>query len=260
LIRKSKKWHRDIIDYHIVIDFSNSINYHHLNHFAKTLDTKNKRISIRIHRSLGASSKQLTRFFDAQKNLSFSLENNKIHTYIHSNDRKPVNTKPISPPHKVIFPEFNELNLSNWNNNFSTLLNSHFILPFNPSLNSSNVKDIKALFLSFSPVFSTTEFEQHHQPYNVFSPLSSLSPHTHTVESPIVTPELDFKDLILYFTYSSSFPSLFPSSSPSLSTNTQSVVYNSQKEFQNFHKLFVHVFSSSFSFYYSLKQLHSKSH
>jgi hypothetical protein len=71
--RKSKKWHRELIDYHIVTDFSNSINYHHLNNFAKTLDSKKRCISIKMHCSLGASLKQLTRFFDAQKNLSFTL-------------------------------------------------------------------------------------------------------------------------------------------------------------------------------------------
>jgi hypothetical protein len=263
LIRKSKKWHRDIIDYHIVIDFSNSINYHHLNHFAKTLDIKNKYISIIMHYSLGASSKQLTHFFDVQKNLSFSLENNKIHTYIHPNNRKPVSTEPISPSHKVVFPEFDELNSSNWNNNFSASLNSYFIPPFNLSLNFPNMKDLKALSLSFSPVVSTIGFKQQHQSFNVFSLLFPLSPHTHTVDSPTATPELDFKNLILHLVYGSSSPSTSPSpssSSPTPSTNTLLVGCNSQKEFQNFHKLLVQVFSSPSSFYYSLKQPYSKSH
>jgi hypothetical protein len=95
LERKSKKWHKDLIDYHIVTDF-NSINYH-LNNFAKTLDSKKKRISIRMHHSLGASLKQLTRFFDVKKNLSFSLENNNtINTYIHPNDRESVENQPTN--------------------------------------------------------------------------------------------------------------------------------------------------------------------
>jgi hypothetical protein len=259
LVRKSKKWHRDNIDYHIVIDFSNSINYHYLNHFAKTLGTKNKHISIRMHCSLGASLKQLTRFFDVQKNLSFSLENNKIHTYIHPNDRKPVNTEPISPSHNVASLEFDELNSSNQNNNFSTLLNSHFIPPFNLSLNSLNTKVLKALSLPFSPVFSTTGFKQHHQPSNVFSSLSSLSTYIHTVDFPTATPDLDFEDLILHLAYGSSFPSPSSSSSPTTPTNTLPVGCISQKEFQEFHKLSIHVFSSS-SFYYFLKQPYSKSH
>jgi hypothetical protein len=103
LVRKSKKWHRDNIDYHIVIDFSNSINYHHLNHFAKTLDTKNKHISIRMHYSLRASSKQLTCFFDVKKNLSFSLENNMVKTYIYTNDHESIASKPLSLPLMTTF-------------------------------------------------------------------------------------------------------------------------------------------------------------
>jgi hypothetical protein len=121
--RKSKKWHRDIIDYHIVTDFSNSINYHHLNQFAKTLDIKKKCISIRMHHSLGASSKQLTRFFNVQKNLAFSLENNMINTYVHSNDHESIKSKPLSSlpsAYTVTFSEFKEINSLNRENNYST--------------------------------------------------------------------------------------------------------------------------------------------
>jgi hypothetical protein len=110
-----------MLDYHIVTDFSNFINYHHLNNFAKTLDSKNKRISIQIYYSLGTSSKQLTHFFDVQKNLSFTLENNNINTYIHVNDKEPIKSKPLSSPpiYKVMFSKFNKIDLSNQKNNYS---------------------------------------------------------------------------------------------------------------------------------------------
>jgi hypothetical protein len=79
------------------------------------------------------------------------------------------------------------------------------------------MKGLNTQFLSFSPVFSTIGFEQHHQPYNVFPPLSS---YTYKVDSPIATPETDFENLILYLAYGSSFSSFPP-------TNTQTVDCNS---------------------------------
>jgi hypothetical protein len=139
--RKSKKWHRDLIDYHIVTDFSNSINYHHLNQFAKTLDTKKKCISIRMHHSLDASSKQLTYFFDAQKNLSFSLENNNtINTYIHPNDQEPIKSKSLSLPsmYSVMFLEFDENESLNQKNNYSVSGYMSFNSLFNFLDNSSS--------------------------------------------------------------------------------------------------------------------------
>jgi hypothetical protein len=86
-----------------------------------------------MHHSLGASSKQLTRFFDVQKNLSFTLENNNvINTYIHPNDKEPVRSEPISPPliYSVTFPEFNEKDSSNWNNNKSVSVLSGCVIKF----------------------------------------------------------------------------------------------------------------------------------
>jgi hypothetical protein len=74
-----------------------AINYHHLNNFAKTLDGKIKQIYMCMHHSLGVSLKQLTRFFDVQKNLSFSLENQKIKTYIHPNNQFSSKKEDYSP-------------------------------------------------------------------------------------------------------------------------------------------------------------------
>jgi hypothetical protein len=75
----------------------------------------------RMHHFLGVSLKQLTRFFDMQKNLSFSLENNTVNTYIYPNNKKPVRLKPISPPpaYNVTFSKFDKIDLLNQKNNYS---------------------------------------------------------------------------------------------------------------------------------------------
>jgi hypothetical protein len=85
------------------------------------LDSKKKCISIKMHHSLDTSLKQLTCFFDVQKNLSFSLENNTVNTYIYSNNRKPVRSEPISlpPAYNITFSEFDEIDSSNQKNNYS---------------------------------------------------------------------------------------------------------------------------------------------
>jgi hypothetical protein len=113
-----------------------------------------------MHHFLDISSKQLTCFFNVQKNLSFSLENNNtINTYIHSNDREPVKSKPISPPliYNVTFLEFDEIDSLNQKNNYSmsdwsgyVSDNSLFNFPFNSLL---VLTDIKSDTMSFSLVF-----------------------------------------------------------------------------------------------------------
>jgi hypothetical protein len=108
-----------------------------------------------MHRSLGASSKQLTRFFNAQKNLSFSLENNTINTYIHSNDQEPIRSKPISPSptYSVIFPKFNKNNSPNQKNNYSMSGLSSY-MSFNFSVNFlSKLTSLKNPLMLFSLVF-----------------------------------------------------------------------------------------------------------
>jgi hypothetical protein len=208
LVRKSKKWHRDNIDYHIVTDFFNSINYHHRNHFAKTLDTKNKHILIRMHRSLGASLKQLTCFFDVQKNLSFSLENNMVKTYIHTNDHELISSKPLSPPPTTAF-EF-ENNSPNQKNNYSTSGSSlkwknYFMLNnslFNSSAKLTSLKDNPT---PFSSVFHHHESEQHLDSKNVFPPLPLLSTSfTHPSTKDSSGLDCDLEDLLLHLAYRSS--------------------------------------------------------
>jgi hypothetical protein len=203
--RKSKKWHRELIDYHIVTDFSNSINYHHLNQFAKTLDAKKKRISIRMHHSLSTSSKQLTRFFDAQKNLSFSLENNNtINTYIYPNDQKPIRSEPLSPPlmYSVTFSEFDENDSLNWKNNYSE---SGYML-FNSLDNSlSKLTSLNNSSMLFYSVLSQHKSKQHLNSAIVLpflSPLSLVLSHSLIVDSPYT--ESEFSDLFLHLTYRSS--------------------------------------------------------
>jgi hypothetical protein len=252
LIRKSKKWHRDIIDYHIVIDFSNSINYHHLNHFIKTLDTKNKHISIRIHRSLEVSSKQLTRFFDVQKNLSFSLENNIVKTYINVNDHKSVSTEPLSFPPPVTAFEFKNNSL-NWENNYSM---SSYVLNnslFNSLAKLTSLKSHPMLFFSVSPHSESEHHLDSNYVFPLLSPLSTNYTHPPTVDSPGLDHE--FEELLLHFVYrSSSTPSSPTSSNPFTDSHT------ALKRFTEFHKQPIHVFSSLSSFYYSFKQPFSKSH
>jgi hypothetical protein len=221
LIRKSKKWHRDNIDYHIIIDFSNSINYHHLNQFAKSLDSKNKCILIKIHYSLGASSKQLTCFFDVQKNLSFTLENNKVNIYIHLNDTEPIKTEPISPSliYNMTFSKFNEFKSLNQKNNYSVSSSSDY-LSFNSLFNFP--LEIKTLPTFSSSVYSQHKSEQHLDLANVFSllPFLSFSFNSLIVDSTCL--DSDLEDLILQLAYGSPLPSppSLSSSFPNIQTNS----------------------------------------
>jgi hypothetical protein len=203
-----------------------------------------------MHRSLGASSKQLTDFFNVQKNQSFSLENNNtINTYIHSNDRELVRSEPISPlpNYTVTFSKFNEINSSNQNNNFSmsswsSFTSNNFL--FNSPLVLTEIKNIA---MPFSPVFSATRFEQHLNPSNVFSPLFSFNSQPSSVDFLIINSDKKFENLLFHFAYRSSFLPF-----PSNTTTTFTVISTSQKEFKEFARLFLHVFSSSSSFYYSI--------
>jgi hypothetical protein len=250
LVRKSKKWHRENINYHIIIDFSNSINYHHLNQFAKLLDSKNKCISIKMHHSLGVSSKQLTCFFDVQKNLSFILENNKVNTYIHSNDTKPIRTELISPLliYNMTFSEFNEFESLNQKNNYSASSSSGY-LSFKSLFNFS--VEIKTLLTFSSLVFSQHESEQYLDPAKVFSSLPPLSSSLNFFTGDSTYSDSDFEDFILHLVYGS--PPLSSPSSSSPSSNIQSDSRTvSQEEFTTFHQLPLHVFSSSSFFYYTL--------
>jgi hypothetical protein len=113
-----------------------------------------------------------------KKNLSFSLENNTVNTYIHPNDRKPVRSEPISPPSmfNVTFSEFNEIDLLNWKNNYSTSGQSGYTSNnplFNSPFNSLSVlTEIKSPLTPLFSVFSLQGSEQHLYPLNVFSPTS----------------------------------------------------------------------------------------
>jgi hypothetical protein len=225
-----------------------------------------------MHRSLDASSKQLTCFFDAQKNLSFSLENNTVKTYIHANDQNPISTEVLSsfssPPSSPIpINIFEKNNLTKWKNYFSmsgfmsnnSLTTSGFTS--NNSPDNSLTKSLKSTPTLSSSVFFKHESKQYLDSRIVFPPLPLFISHPPQVDSQThsTDPDIDFEDLILYLVYgSSSFPSSFPSSSPSSSSssfpsNNITVDNKSQQEFLEFHKLSVHVFSSPFFFYYSLQ-------
>jgi hypothetical protein len=64
-----------------------------------------------MHSSLGVSLKQLTHFFNVQKNLYFSLENNKTKKYLYSNDVFSICKKDDSflLIYSVLFPKFDNL-------------------------------------------------------------------------------------------------------------------------------------------------------
>jgi hypothetical protein len=152
-----------------------------------------------MHRSLGASLKQLTRFFNVQKNLSFSLKNNNIiNTYIHPNDQELIRSELISLPliYSVTFSEFNENNSLNQKNNYSMSSSSDYISfnsLFNPLVNSpSKLTSLNSPLTLFSSVLSQHGSEQHLDSATVFSPLSSLSldlSHSLKVDSPCTESE-----------------------------------------------------------------------
>jgi hypothetical protein len=158
--------------------------------------------------------------------------------------------KPISSPpiYNVIFPKFNEFESSNQKNNYSVNGSSGYLLF--KSLFNSLVK-IKTLSMFSSPVFSQHRSEQHLDPAKVFSSLFSLSSSLNFFTGDSTYSDSDFEDLILHLVYKSSLLSSLSFSSSS--SNIQSDSYmTSQKEFAVFHQLPLHVFSSSFSFYYTL--------
>jgi hypothetical protein len=199
-----------------------------------------------MHHSLDASSKQLTHFFDVQKNLSFSLENNNtINTYIHLNDRESIRSEPLFPPpmYSVMFLEFNENDLPNWKNNYS-------MSSMSSSDNSpSKLTSLNSLPTLFSSVLSPHEFKQHLDSVTVFSLLFSLSPvlsHLLKVDSSCTNSE--FEKLLLHFVYGSSTFLTFLPFSPNNTTGSSTTL----EQFKTFHQLPIHVFSSFFSFFYSL--------
>jgi hypothetical protein len=127
----------------------------------------------------------------------------------------------------------------------------------NNSTNNSPTEGLKSTSTSFSSVFFKHESEQHLNSGIVFSPLPLFITHPLQIDPPPADPDIDFEDLILHLAYGSSSSSSF-SSFPSNNIIEDS---NSQQEFLEFHKLPVHVFFSSSSFYYSLQQpYNSKSH
>jgi hypothetical protein len=122
--------------------------------------------------------------------------------------------------------------------------------PFNSLFNSSsNVTNLNSFITFFSSVYSHHESKQHSNSVNVFSsPLSSNQSNSLTVDFNLS--DTDFKDLILHFAYeSNTFSSI---SSPPPSPNQITDQSTSQEEFKVFSRLSLHVFSSFFSFYYSL--------
>jgi hypothetical protein len=174
-----------------------------------------------------------------------------VKTYIYVNDRKPVSTKPLSLP-PVIVSKFKN-NSPNQENNYSTSSFMSNNSQFNSLAKLTNLKSHPTLFSLVSPHH---ELEQHLDFNYVFSPLLLLSTsytHPSTVDSPGLDHE--FEDLLLYFTYGSSFtPLSLTFSNSSIDSQTAS------KRFTEFHKQPIHIFSSPSSFYYSLKQPSSKFH
>jgi hypothetical protein len=166
-----------------------------------------------------------------------------VKTYIHLNDREPINTKPLSLPSLsslLTINVFKKNNLVKWKNNCST---SGFVS--NNSLDNYLTESLNSTPTPFSLVFFECESEQHLDSGNVFSPLFLLSTafsHPLKVDSPLCN-NSDFKDLLLNFAYGSSSS---PPISPNINTDSPTV----SKQFAAFHQLSVHIFSFSFSFYY----------
>jgi hypothetical protein len=165
-----------------------------------------------MHRSLGASLKQLTRFFDVQKNLSFFLENNNtINTYIHSNDKEPVQSKPISPSliYNVTFLEFNENNLPNQKNNNSVSGLSGYVSFNSLFISLLILTSLNNLSTLFFPVFSHHRFKQYLNSKHVFTFLSLLSSK---LSYPLIVDstctDIEFEKLLLHLAYGSSTSSL----------------------------------------------------
>jgi hypothetical protein len=161
--------------------------------------------------------------------------------------------------YKVTFLEFDEIDLSNWKNNYSTSGQSSYMSnnpPFNFPFNSPPVlTGIKNPLMPLFSVSSPQGSEQHLYSLNVFSLLPLFNSQPSTVDSPTDSSTDTFENLLFYFAYGSSF------SPPSFPYNTFTVTTTSQEEFKTFSKLPVHIFSSFSSFYYALHSLtDSKSH
>jgi hypothetical protein len=128
-----------------------------------------------MHCSLGTSSKQLTCFFDAQKNLSFSLENETIKIYIHSNDREPINTEPLSP-----LPSTSPISINTFKKNNSVKQKNNCFasgLLSNNSPDNSPTESLKSVPTPFSSVSFKRESQQQLDSRIVFSPLFPLFTH-----------------------------------------------------------------------------------
>jgi hypothetical protein len=140
-----------------------------------------------------------------------------VKTYIHTNNRKPVTSKPLSLL-LVTFPEFKN-NSPNWENNYSmsgSSLNwknnysaSGFVSNNSPFNFLAKLTSLKSPLMLFSSISSHCESEQHLDSNTIFSPLFSLSTsftHPHKIDSP--DSDSEFEDLLLHFTYGFSFPPL----------------------------------------------------
>jgi hypothetical protein len=121
-------------------------------------------------------------------------------------------------------------------------------MSFNSPVNSlSKLTSLNSSSTLFSSVFLHHESEQHLDPATVFPLLSFLSSdlsHLPKVDSPYI--ESEFEDFLLHFAYRSSSSPLF---SPNNTAGSSTV---SKEEFEAFHQLSLHVFSSSFSYFYAL--------
>jgi hypothetical protein len=162
-----------------------------------------------------------------------------------------VKSEPISPPliYNVTFFEFNEIDSLNQNNNCSASSWSGFMSNYSLFNFLSVLTKIKNATIPFSSVFLTQESDKHLNSLNVFSLFSFFNSQNPTVDSSISNKDLDFEELLFHFMYDSSFPFSFLNSSL---INNSTETTNSQEEFKTFAKLSVHVFSSSFSFFYAL--------
>jgi hypothetical protein len=187
-----------------------------------------------------------------------------VKTYIHTNDHKPIASKPLSPPLTTASKfENNSLNQKNnysmsgsslkWKNNYST---SGFVSnnsPFNFLAKLTSLKDHP---IPFSSVFHHHESKQHLDSKNVFPSLFLLSKSfTHPPTEDSSSSDCELENLLLHLAYGSSSPPLSPTSS---NHTTNSSIFT--ERFLDFHRQPIHVFSSLSSFYYALKQPFSKSH
>jgi hypothetical protein len=148
--------------------------------------------------------------------------------------------------YSVMFPEFNENDSPNQKNNYFVSGYMSFNFPDN---SSSKPTSLNSLSMLSSSVLSPYKSEQHLDSTTVFPLLSSLSSvlsHPPKVDSSCTNSE--FEKLLLHFAYRSSIPLTSLLSFSNNTTNSPTV----SKQFKAFHQLSVHIFSSPFSFFYSL--------